>query len=290
MKIAGAAILGTILAIAVSNAVPSAQQPTFSQRVEAVRLDVLVADGGRPVAGLTARDFEVLDNGVPQRLDSVSVDTLPLNLILTLDRSASVVGEALARLRDASRLALQGLRAGDRAALLTFGDSLSLGSPLTDDYERVRRGLVAELAAGQGTALIDAAYATMWLSEGDPGRTLAIVFSDGVDTASWLRPDRILDGARRADIVIYAVTTGDAGERAFITQLSETTGGRVFALDSAKGLGSAFAGILEEFRQRYIIGYTPERVTRGGWHKLEVRVRNRRVKVTARTGYLSGPS
>ena len=42
----------------------AAQQPTFTASVDAVRLDVLVADRGRVLRGLTAADFEVLDNKV----------------------------------------------------------------------------------------------------------------------------------------------------------------------------------------------------------------------------------
>jgi hypothetical protein len=75
------------------------------------------------------------------------------------------------------------LRRDDKTALVTFGDRVSLrralGSP--------RAGVPIDQAvsAGQGrTALVDAAYATLWVTRGDPGRTLAIVFSDGLDTAS----------------------------------------------------------------------------------------------------------
>jgi VWFA-related protein len=267
----------------------SSQGPVFSARVEAVRLDVLAADGARPIPGLTAADFEILDNGVRQTIDDISVDQIPLNLLLTLDMSDSVAGDDLQRLRDAGHTVLDGLRAGDRAALLTFGDALSLRSRLTGDLAQVRRGLSAGAGAGR-TALADAAYATMWLSEGDPGRALAIVFSDGMDTASLLSADRVIDGAKRADMVVYGVATSSIGDGDFLSQLSTTTGGRVFAITSAGALSATFATILDEFRQRYVISYTPKGVAKGGWHRLEVRVKNRRARVTTRTGYLSGPS
>ena len=50
---------------------------------------------------------------------------------------------------------------------------------------------------------------------------------------------------------------------------------------------AAFAGILEEFRHRYLLSYRPEGVTAGGWHQIEVRVRRPGVTVRARAGYLS---
>src|SRR5439155_10776055 len=81
----------------------SQSQPSFSSKVEAVRVDVLVTerDGGSAILGLGPSDFEVLDNGVPQQVDLVSFEQIPLNVILVLDMSDSVAGERLDHLRGA---------------------------------------------------------------------------------------------------------------------------------------------------------------------------------------------
>jgi hypothetical protein len=76
-----------------------AQQAVFSAKVESVRVDVLVTDKGQAVRGLTRADFEVQDNDVPQKVDLVSFDEIPLNVILALDMSDSVAGERLEHLR-----------------------------------------------------------------------------------------------------------------------------------------------------------------------------------------------
>jgi hypothetical protein len=49
-----------------------------------------------------------------------------------------------------------------------------------------------------------------------------------------------------------------------------------------------FVGVLEEFRQRYLLSYSPQGVPTGGWHRLEVRVKRRGATVKARPGYLAG--
>jgi hypothetical protein len=47
-----------------------------------------------------------------------------------------------------------------------------------------------------------------------------------------------------------------------------------------------FLGILDEFRQRYLVSYSPRGVAGDGWHQLEVRIKGRRgVAVKARAGY-----
>ena len=72
----------------------SALDRRFSSRIDAVRVDVLVTENGRPVQGLTPDDFEVLDNGVRQRVDLASFEQIPLNVVLALDMSASLPGPA----------------------------------------------------------------------------------------------------------------------------------------------------------------------------------------------------
>jgi hypothetical protein len=49
-----------------------------------------------------------------------------------------------------------------------------------------------------------------------------------------------------------------------------------------------FLKILDEFRQRYLISYSPTGVAPDGWHRLDVRVKGRRLTVKSRTGYQAG--
>jgi VWFA-related protein len=99
----------------------------------------------------------------------------------------------------------------------------------------------------------------------------------------------VLDTARRGDVVVYSVEVGER-RASFPRDLSEATGGRMFAIESTKDLSAAFSNILEEFRMRYLVSYSPQGVEPGGWHRLDVRVRNRGVTVKARPGYFAGQS
>jgi Ca-activated chloride channel family protein len=264
-----------------------AHAQTFSTKVEAVRVDVLVTDGGRPVSGLTAADFEVLDNGVRQQVDLVFFEQLPINVVLALDMSGSVSGERLDHLRRAASALLDGLKPHDRAGLVTFSHQVVQQSPLTTNVDQVRTALGGSEAQG-GTALVDGAYAGMMLGESDAGRSLMVIFSDGLDTSSWLTAESILDISKRCDVVIYSVAAGGSRRSEFLRDLSSGSGGRLFEVESTRNLEAAFVAILEEFRRRYLVTYSPRDVARDGWHKLEVRVPRRGVTVKARPGYLGG--
>ena len=264
----------------------SAARQTFTSRIDAVRVDVLVTQNGQPVKGLTADDFEVFDNGVRQHVDLASFEQIPLNVVLALDMSASLQGLRLGHLQTAGKRVLEGLKAGDRAALVTFSHIVSPSQGLTEDLDRIRAAL--DQTKGEGlTSLIDATHAGMLLGESDAGRSLLIVFSDGVDTSSWLTADAVLETARRGDVVVYGVEVGER-RASFSRDLSDATGGRLFAIESTKDLSATFASILEEFRMRYLVSYSPQAVAPGGWHRLDVRVKSRGAAVRARPGYFAG--
>jgi VWFA-related protein len=263
------------------------QSPSFSSKIEAVRVDALVTDNGQPVLGLRPADFEIVDNGVPQTVDLVSFDEIPLNVILALDMSDSVAGERLEQLRAAGGRLLGALHAEDQAALLSFSHAVQLQSRLTTNAAAVRATL--EQLNGTGTtALVDGTYAGIMIGESDAGRGLLIVFSDGVDTASWLRADAVLDTARRADVVIYGVSVASRLKPEFLREITALTGGKFFEIEKTANLAATFLGILDEFRHRYLLSYTPKGVAKDGWHKLDVKVKNRRTSIKARPGYLAG--
>jgi VWFA-related protein len=280
--------VAAILVIVVLVPAPTAaQQPTFSARLDVVRVDALVTDDGRIVRGLTPDQFEVLDNGVRQRVDLASFEDLPLDVVLAFDLSESLSGERLDHLRTAGRAVLGGLKTGDRAGLLTFSHKLTLRQELTGDLPKVEAALAAAAPTGE-TALVDGTYAALLLGQEAAGRDLLIVFSDGLDTASWLTDASVIEAARRSDMTVYGVTVRENGRSAFLEKVAEATGGAIVEIESTKDLSRSLVAILDEFRQRYVLSYSPNGVAKSGWHKLQVRVKARRATVKARAGYFGG--
>jgi VWFA-related protein len=83
-------LLALVAGVSVMEAQPPAQPTqTFRTGTDVVFVDVSVRDRGRPVPGLTADDFAVTDNGVPQRIESVETTTVPIDLTLVVDVSGS---------------------------------------------------------------------------------------------------------------------------------------------------------------------------------------------------------
>lgn len=71
----------------------------------------------------------------------------------------------------------------------------------------------------------------------------------------------------------------------FLDAVAGETGGKVFNAERSDQLRDTFVRIVNEFRTRYLITYTPTGVPAGGWHPIEVKVKGARGKATARRGY-----
>jgi VWFA-related protein len=266
------------------------QDTTFSVAAEEVRIDVLVTQNGKPTAGLTAADFEVFDNGILQEIQYATLQKqTPVSATLVFDMSRSVAGPLLEHLKEAAQAFLNDLKKEDQAALITFNNAVALGSSPTRDIARVRSALNLVQPFGN-SSLIDGSYAGLVLAQLSPNPPLLIIFSDGRDTFSWLTGEAVLETAKRNGAVVYAVSTARLPEKAFLRDLSRLTGGSLFEVESIDDLGTVFLGILDEFRQRYLITYTPRGVPENSWHKLDVRVKNNSAKVSARPGYMRSPS
>ena len=272
--------------VTLSVSLPAKQQPVFVARRDVVRLDVLVTERGRAVLGLTANDFTVVDNGVPQRVDFVSFDELPLNVMLTFDASASMAGPQFDDLRSAGHAILDLLRKDDRAALVSFSHEVLLRSDLTFDREAVGTALAARSTGGQ-TALIDASFAGLALGGSEAGRSVMFAFSDGRDTSSWLEPQRVIDFAKAANVAVFGVTSSGS-RNSFLKDLVNVTGGDLVQVQSTRELKPVFVRLLAEFRLRYTVGYSPTGVSSGGWHALKVSTSRKGATIKARDGYQGG--
>ena len=273
----------------------------FRSAAELVTVDVLVTDGRSPIAGLTTADFELTDNGTLQTVEQIYVEQLPLNIVMVLDTSGSVQGERLRALKAGAITVIERLRPRDRAAVVTFSHRLDLRAALTDDIAALRRSVNTLDAAGS-TALRDAAFAALALRTADATRTLVLLFSDGLDTASILSEAQVLEIARRSDAIVYTIgirqapvrnragfrISGDTPvDHRFLERVSRETAGRLLYAEQNRDIERTFARVLEEFNTRYVLGYAPRGVAGSGWHRLEVRLKKRSGTVLARRGYFA---
>ena len=307
------ALLPAIVAAAALAQAGGDQRPTFRARTDLVTVQVSVTEGNRPVPGLTLKDFDLTDNGVPQRLELLDAETLPIDLSVVLDQSGSMARSFDDVKRDVREIAGM-LRPGDRIRLITFAGDIRetvAFQPADGDLS------LHTLAAAGSTSLFDAVAAAMVRARDGERRHLIVVLTDGVDTSSLLDRDALDDLSRRADAVVYAavaappVPQAPPGpwrnqteplmfRRSWAPPVSgaRDAGALRVAVDNTGGvwewlwsIGRAPRGVgraLEWFRTGYVLRYRASGVAARGWHELQVKVtRPGRYEVRARKGYFA---
>lgn len=277
----------------------------FRAGVDLVALTVTVTDSRNEfVKGLTRDDFAVYENGVEQPITYFGVADIPLDLALVVDTSASM-HQKIALVRRSAGGLVRVLRQGDRAALITFQQRVSVHQEMTANLVAVGDALQGITVQGS-TALFDALYVTLDAlrkqtpaprPEADVRRRAIVVLSDGDDTASYTTPDQVHELARVSGVAVYVVALHSASQAQkysprdySLRKLAEETGGQAFFPTALAEIESIYDGIGAELSSQYALGYVPrEPAGNGEWRRLNVRVTGGRgVTPRTRAGYYAG--
>ena len=134
-------------ALAAGTVLTATQLPTFRTATDTVPVHVTVrTNGGEIVRGLTAKDFEVFDNGSRREILTFSSDPLPVSVAILLDRSGSLDRYAH-QVANAGNAFLDHLLPGDRVSVQTLAADCQ---PLTTDFSLVRSAIDAGLPSDPG--------------------------------------------------------------------------------------------------------------------------------------------
>jgi len=260
------------------------------------------ADSAR-ILDLEQDDFRVVDNGKSQEIVTFGKGEVPITAVLLLDTSESMQGERLEAARRGASVFLGGMRPDDEASLLMFSDRLLRVTPFTQDRGELELAL-AETEAVGGTSVNDFLYMSLKMLDSRIGRRAIILLSDGFDVHSVLPIEEVLWKARTSQSLIYWIQLdSDAKEKSFnsawrdhlgndreyqtLKKTVEESGGRILGIQRIGELEHAFASIMKEMREQYVIGYYPTEFKKDGrWHKINVDVKRGGVKVRVREGYV----
>lgn len=291
-----------VMALVIAAAVKG-QQPTFRTRTDSVSVSVSVKNRNVAVAGLTVSDFRLLDDGVPQTIERVSIEGVPIDLTLFIDTSPSFIGH-LNDLKDDIRTIAAVLRPDDRMRVIAFHNEIEEVVPWTAPRKDVN---LDRLHIARISSVYDGLAASLLHQPGPDRRHLIVAVTDGLDYNSAVSSERVLDISGRVEGVLHLVVTrssgaplpnapqpaimrgpdGRGGQR--LGDAAERTGGRMHEPIFGGNLVRMFTQVFDDFRTSYVLRYTPTGVQSGGWHELKVEVPSQpRATIRARRGYGGG--
>jgi len=246
------------------------------------RVQARVTDrNGRAIAGLTAKDFTVVEDGAERPVRDVQPTSAPFNLILLLDVSGSVE-ERIDFIRKAALAFLNTAGPQDRIAIISFRDDVQLVSDFTADRHLLTER-IKDIQAGGATALYDAiGYSlvdTLRPLRGE--RTGIVILSDGDDNRSFLSFPSILDTVYETGAIIYPLyipselipagsapaplATLDPTRTRFLEltsraeeegrKLAEISGGTYYPITRLEQLQKAYDDVAAQLRTAYTVTY-----------------------------------
>jgi Ca-activated chloride channel homolog len=260
---------------------PKSTVPKLRVEANLVLVPMTVTDPmNRLVTGLEAPNFQVYDNNIGQTIKSFSTEDAPVTIGVVFDLSGSMQTK-FSRARRALTEFLRTSNPQDEFFVVAFNDKPAVIVDYTSDVDDVEARMVM-LHPENRTALIDAVYlAVNKLKEAKWERKALLIISDGGDNRSRYTEGELRRVVRESDVQIYAIgifdeyapTTEEQTGPLLLTDIAETTGGRMFKVNDAADMTDIATRISAELRNEYVVGYRPSDMKKdGNWRKLKVRL------------------
>jgi len=294
------------------------EHPQLKVAVNLVNVSFTVRDSqGGFVPDLTAEDFEVLEDGQPQKVQFFDhAANLPLNVGLVVDFSGSQDRFVKAHHRDLQEFLNDVLGPRDRVFLLCFGNHLRLVREFTSsagdlieglkDFEHDNRNY-PELGPPDeerelGTGFYDAIYysITEKMAGTAGGQKALLVFSDGEDNSSAHHMMDAIEAAQNENVRVYGLRYTESkhgrltARNKYGIRVMERIARETGAVDYDARQGDLAAWlreIQEELRSSYDLAYPSTNPTRdGSFRKIAVRAKRTGLVVHAKPGYFAEPS
>ena len=284
------------LAVLATLGAPGNAAGQFRVETRAVLVDVSVTRDG-PVRGLQEQDFELRVAGEPKEFRLLDQESLPLAVLFAMDVSASTAGERRRRLAAGARQFAGALNERDDCGVVAFSNRARWVREFGSCGPDVGDGLL-QTSGGGATALWDGVVLSLAALHLGSGRPVLLLFTDGLDNLSWARERHIRRAVQASDVLLYSIIAPaprpsrilrtDREGIELLEDLVGGTGGRSVTIRSDADLEEAFQEVLRDLRVRYVLAFSPD-PGRGGFVPIEVRVKQRRVRVRAREGYTARP-
>jgi Ca-activated chloride channel family protein len=254
----------------------------------------------RLVTGLDQDNFRVFEDNIEQEVLTFSSEDVPISIGVIFDFSGSMANK-IGKAREAALQFFKTANPQDEFFLVTFNERAELTSTFTNSVEDLQSRMLLTAPKGR-TALLDAIYLGLSQMRGAHNAKRALlILSDGGDNHSRYNENDIKRLVKEADTQLYAIGIYDPlGYRnrspeelngpSLLSEVTELTGGRVFAVENLNELPDIATKIGMELRNQYVLGYKPSnKVHDARWRKIKIKMRAPRglppLSIYSRTGY-----
>jgi len=263
---------------------------TLSTTTNLVNVDVMVVDkDGNPIRSLGKKNFQLLDDGVPQSISNFGTSEAPMTVCLVVEfRNHRYFWQFLYLALEYSYQFVRVIRPQDWVAVVSFDLKPYILTDFTQDRSQVTAALDTLRIPGFSEAnLFDALAFVIDRMKDIHTRKSIVVICTGLDTFSKLTYDQILKIVKASDTTIYPISIMEfmsvrapsldnitaAQARNELTTIANYSGGQAYFPRFEADLPSVYQQITEQMRQQYSLGFVPTDPAKDGkFHKLKIQV------------------
>jgi Ca-activated chloride channel family protein len=269
--------------------------------VDLALVNVTVTDPyNRLVTGLDPDNFRVFEDNIEQEVVTFSAEDVPISIGVIFDLSGSMANK-IGKAREAAIQFFKTANPQDEFFLVSFNERAELTSAFTNSVEDLQGRMMLTAPKGR-TALLDAIYLGLSQMRGARnGKRALLILSDGGDNHSRYNESDIKRLVKEADTQLYAIgifdplgyrnrTPEELNGPSLLSEVTEMTGGRVFAVENLNDLPDIASKIGMELRNQYVLGYRPSNKAHDArWRKIKIKLRAPKglppLNVYSKTGY-----
>jgi Ca-activated chloride channel family protein len=252
-----------------------------STDVTVQQIPVSIATGKGP---LRIDQLSLIDNGTPRTIENlIPANDQPLNVILLIDYSESMLEELPVVKAAAKQFARALLRPQDRLAVVGFHQQTFWLTGYTNDWNSVAQAVDRVKPIGE-THLYDSVIEMLYELQKRPGRQALVVLTDGVDQGSKFTLDHLVHYARYAGVPVYPVVKNKSLSRWMrfgvgrlqarrLERIADDTGATYFIIQSERELAGVYTTIAQELRQQYQLIFHSEADVADQWRPLKIESR-----------------
>ena len=198
----------------------------------------------------------------------------PMALAMITDNSGSMGTKRATTVQDALEAFSRTTNAGDALAVVRYDNKVNVEVPLSKDMDIFRSELRHDglTGYGGGTAILEGtAEGIRHLASeaGDYQTRYAVVFTDGMENASKITKEQLIELSLKNRTPIIAVDFGARINEGYMRSLAEATGGSYYHIYLTDEFEPLFADIYRRTRNAYVIEYP---TTDFGSHEVRVKV------------------